>query len=184
MSLNDLGRLVGLRRSVHALPTFVPASQIPLALLRRITTEPSSSPEHPDPSTYHYVAASGSQHPFAAASSNPSEPATASSSVNPLGVNASGDDSIDLTNGISVIANLPVPPESSGPSRRRELLHPFDSYAFVTHLKEAAFQPGSAKAAMEAVRALLVDRGDGSASSMLSLEDRENVSFTSHTVIK
>ena len=179
MSLNSMGRMVALRRSLHARPTLTSAAKLPLASVRQITTEPSSSSssaEHPDPSTYNYVAASGSQHSFAAAAAPISESSSTSSSPNPFSVSGGEHDPIDLSNGISVVTNLPVPPESSGPSRRRELLHPFDSYAFVTHLKESAFQAGSAKAAMEAVRALVVDRGDRTASSMLNQEDRENVS--------
>ncbi|ORX37715.1 hypothetical protein BD324DRAFT_564653, partial [Kockovaella imperatae] len=55
--------------------------------------------------------------------------------------------------------------------------HPFDSYAFVQSLKSASFKQAPAEAVMEAVRSLVVERGDQAASRMLSQEDRENQSY-------
>ena len=172
---SSAARSLLVRRSTHARPLRTPLAALPPTFLRHVTVQANApdSPEHPDPSTFSYHAASSSSnHPYASIESplGPSTAPTDSSSEAGPSTPPAGEE----TRSISVVANLPSP-EPSHPFRARGLAHPFDSYTFVRALKGSGYGSASAQALMEAVRSLVVNRGDKAAGQMLSEEDRENV---------
>jgi len=54
--------------------------------------------------------------------------------------------------------------------------HPFDTYAFVSRLERSGIDSGAARALMEGVRSLIVQRSEDARRRMLSREELDNVS--------
>jgi hypothetical protein len=53
--------------------------------------------------------------------------------------------------------------------------HPFDTHAFVSYLEKSDLSCGTAETLMEAVREMIVRRGERTRDNMVGKEDMENV---------
>ena len=80
------------------------------------------------------------------------------------------------SNSTSIATSLPSPPELVFPPRTSQ--HPFDTHAFFSYLEKAKVKPGVSKSLMEAVKEMILQRGDWTRREMVGKEDMENVSFT------
>ncbi|RXK37730.1 hypothetical protein M231_04979 [Tremella mesenterica] len=105
-------------------------------------------------------------------SPGPSKPLPPSPSATSAGVDVTDQKKSDQV----VISTLPPLPDLPPPPPTRTQ-HPFDTHAFVTYLEKSQLEPGVARTLMQAVRELIVRRGDRTRESMLGREDMENVAY-------
>jgi len=159
-----------LRRSFRSRPLRIPISLLPPRLCRPITVQapgPNSSSDHPGPvdlqiESQNVSASPSSQHPFAEHANPSSSSSEASSSSK------------------SVVTTLPLPPEKVPLAPPPYMQHPFDTHAFVSYLEKADLGPTTSRILMEAVKLLIVRRGEKTRDDMVGKEDMENVSGLPH----
>lgn len=165
-------RCLNVRRSIRSRPIQIPLSSLPTRLCRPITVQvpgPNSSSDHNGAVDFDVgntsistSPASSSQHPFA--EQNPSSTSS------------------DPSSSKSVITTLPSPPEKVFSTPPPHMQHPFDTHAFVSYLEKADLNPVTSRTMMEAVRLLIVRRGEKTREDMVGKEDMENVS--THLMIR
>lgn len=157
-------RYLTLRRSLKRRPVRVRDNVLPSWLYRPLTIQapgPISANDNFGPAELHIEnqdisaspSSSGSQHPF-----------------------AERDGSNESSSSRSVATTLPSPPEKVSLAPPPHLQHPFDTHAFVSYLEKADLTPTTSRTLMEAVKLLIVRRGEKVRDEMVGKEDMENVS--------
>lgn len=132
--------------------------------------------------------ASSSSHPFAESVDGlsdsgssihdawPTDPMAPASAAAEPPISPSPPEEPDASTTAVARVALPQPWTTSASVRRTR--HPFNSHQFVSSLEKSSVEPESAKALMEGVRDLIVQRTDKAIFKMLSREEMENVSVT------
>ena len=157
-------RYLTVRRSSQYRPYQIFQSLLPPRLCRLITVQapgPNSSSDQTGPIDFDDVGTSISTSP--------------PSYQHPL-ADRSQPSSSDPSSSRSVVTTLPSPPDKILSTPPPHMQHPFDTHAFVSYLEKADLVPETARTLMEAVRLLIVRRGEKSRDDLVGKEDMENVS--------